>query len=95
MISQDEAVQVLEEGYGKVHALIDRLPAGSLTQPGIGGDKWTAQDLIGHIAFWENAALEALDAAVANGLWERHQFGYGRLASVETRIKTCYLRHGG
>lgn len=62
MTTQEEAIRILEDGYGRISALLDRLPADRLTEQGIGGDNWTAQDLIGHIAFWENAALEALDA---------------------------------
>jgi hypothetical protein len=62
MLTQDEAVQILEESYQTVHGLVDRLPAEMLTAKGIGGAMWTPQDLIGHIAFWETAALEALDA---------------------------------
>jgi hypothetical protein len=62
VLTQDEAVDILEAGFNKIGALLEGLPPERLTEPGIGGDRWTAQDLIGHVAFWERAALEALDA---------------------------------
>jgi hypothetical protein len=62
VITQDEAVRILEDGYSRIGALLDRLSAEDLTRPGIGSDNWTPQDLIGHVAFWEKAAFEALDA---------------------------------
>lgn len=41
--------------------LLDGIPEEAMTRPGtIGGGDWSAKDLIGHIAAWEEIAIEAL-----------------------------------
>ena len=68
VLTQDEAVEIIETGHKRLDSLLAQLPEAALTQQGIGGDEWTAQELIGHIAFWENAASEALDAWAMGGV---------------------------
>jgi len=60
-----EALRILEEGRARIEELLDRLPTAALTQVGIGGRTWSPKDLIGHLASWEEHALDALAA------WER------------------------
>jgi hypothetical protein len=60
--SRTQAIQILEQGYVVVRDLVASLPAGAKTRPGIGGGEWSAKDLIGHLASWEEYALEALEA---------------------------------
>jgi hypothetical protein len=58
-----EALATLEEGQEKFDALLGRLSEKELNRPAtIGGGDWSAKDLIGHIATWEELALEALAA---------------------------------
>ena len=59
------AIQILERGRAETDALIARIPRGRLSTPGLGGGTWSARDLIGHLASWEEYALDALEA------WER------------------------
>jgi hypothetical protein len=68
VLTQDEAVQIIEDGQKRVADLIAQLPDAALTEKGIGSDNWTVQDLIGHLAYWENAASEALDAWAMGGV---------------------------
>lgn len=64
--SRDEAISTLEAGQAELDALFGLLVENDLSQPGsIGGTDWAAKDLMGHIAFWEELALQALDAARA------------------------------
>jgi hypothetical protein len=60
-----EAVRVLERQRSETLALVDRLPRKAVTTPGLGGGEWSPKDLIGHLASWEEYALDALAA------WER------------------------
>ncbi|MDQ3810721.1 MAG: DinB family protein [Chloroflexota bacterium] len=60
-LSRQEAVAVLEAGQRELDAVFDRLSAADLEQPGALGD-WAAKDLFGHIALWEELALQAMDA---------------------------------
>ncbi len=60
-----QAIRILEEGRARTDELIDRLPRGALARPGLGGGTWSPKDLLGHLASWEEYALDALDA------WER------------------------
>ena len=57
-----QAVNTLEEGRAQVERLLDRLPKTAMTKPGVGGGAWSPKDLIGHLASWEEYALDALTA---------------------------------
>jgi hypothetical protein len=57
-----EAIRILEEGRAQVDELLDRLPRTAMITPGLGGGTWSPKDLIGHLASWEEHALDALSA---------------------------------
>jgi hypothetical protein len=58
-----DALATLEEGQARLDDLLGRLSEEELTRPAtIGGGDWSAKDLIGHIAFWEEVALRVLDS---------------------------------
>lgn len=61
-----QAIRILEQGRAITLDLIERLPRAELARPGIGGGTWSPKDLIGHLASWEEYALDAL-AAWARG----------------------------
>ncbi|HSD48296.1 MAG TPA: DinB family protein [Actinomycetota bacterium] len=67
VLSRREAIRILEEGRARIEELLDRLPPRALTTPGLGGGTWSPKDLIGHLASWEEYALDALAA------WERDE----------------------
>ncbi len=59
--SPDEAVHTIEEGHARMRELLDGIRDEAMIRPGtIGGGDWSAKDLIGHLAAWEEIALEAL-----------------------------------
>ena len=62
-----EAIGILQEGRAGIHELLDRLPRTAMTTPGLGGGTWSPKDLIGHLASWEEHALDALAS------WARDQ----------------------
>ncbi len=70
-----EAIRILERSRSETLALMDQLPRRALTTPGLGGGDWSPRDLIGHLASWEEFALDALAAwdrdepAPIDGLW--------------------------
>jgi hypothetical protein len=60
-LSRDEAVAELEDGQRRIDRLLQGLPAEDLIRPAtIGGGDWSAKDLIGHVATWEEAAIDAV-----------------------------------
>ena len=59
---REEAIATLEELHGQVLGLLARIPEGERNTPGLGGGEWSTKDLVGHLAFWEELALEAIDA---------------------------------
>ena len=73
--SRSEAVRILVEGRAEIDALLARLSPRDLTRPGIGGGEWSPKDLLGHLASWEEHALEALAA------WKR-----GERAPIDTQL---------
>src|SRR5438093_6895674 len=51
----------LGEGHRRLAELLARLSDDALVRPAtIGGGDWSAKDLIGHIAAWEEVAVDAL-----------------------------------
>jgi len=64
--SRAEALTILADGQAQLDALFATLDDAALAKPAtIGGGEWSAKDLMGHIAFWEELALEAIDASRA------------------------------
>jgi hypothetical protein len=62
-LSQAEALAVLQEGQSQLQELLGSLSDDDLVRPAtIGGGDWSAKDLIGHIAFWEEIAVVTLEA---------------------------------
>lgn len=59
--NRDEALATLTEGETIIGALVRELDDAQLVEPKtIGGGDWSAKDLLGHVAFWEELALGAL-----------------------------------
>jgi hypothetical protein len=64
-LGRTQAIRILQIGRTQIDALIREIPKQALTTPGLGGGVWSPRDLVGHLASWEE---HALDAVVA---WER------------------------
>lgn len=57
-----EAVSTLEEGHAALRRLLGALSEEELARPAtIGGGDWSAADLAGHVAHWEERALATLE----------------------------------
>lgn len=62
-LSRDQAIATLDEGQSALDALFARLTDEQMMRPAtIGGGSWSPKDLLGHVAFWEELASEALAA---------------------------------
>lgn len=60
---RDEAIGIVEGGQLALARLLDRLDAEAMTRPAtIGGGDWSAKDLLSHIAYWEELAVDTLTA---------------------------------
>jgi hypothetical protein len=60
-VTRQEALGTLRDGDAQVQDLIRGLTPEQMTRPAtIGGGDWSAKDLVGHLAFWEELALSAL-----------------------------------
>ncbi|MCA1727155.1 MAG: DinB family protein [Actinobacteria bacterium] len=59
---RQEALTTLRDLRAHVLELLARVPGSEHTRPGIGGGDWSVKDLLGHLAFWEELALEAIGA---------------------------------
>jgi hypothetical protein len=67
-ITRDEALATLEDGQAQVDALVAQLSAEEAECPStIGGGDWSAKDLMGHLARWNEIAYEAL------GSWRKRE----------------------
>jgi hypothetical protein len=60
---RESAVATLKDGDGRLWSLFDRIDDEQMVVPRtIGGGDWSAKDLMGHVAFWEELAIDALNA---------------------------------
>ena len=66
MVTREEAVRTLQEGHTAIYDRLAKLSEEDLRRPGTIGE-WSAGDLIGHLAFWEELALQAISA------WQQSQ----------------------
>jgi hypothetical protein len=63
MPTRAEAIALLKEGQAKLDALFARLSGEAMERPkAIGGGDWSAKDLLGHVAFWEELAVDLIAA---------------------------------
>lgn len=59
--TREEAIRTLEDGRGLVATLLSQPSDEELLPPAtIGDGDWSAKDLIGHLATWEEIALDSL-----------------------------------
>jgi hypothetical protein len=65
--TREEALAVLDEHRGRLLELLARVPEAERATPGIGGGEWSVKDLVGHLAFWEELAVDAVEA------WRREE----------------------
>jgi hypothetical protein len=63
--SRRAALRMLRQSRERTLDLLERVPRGGFTRPGLGGGVWSPKDLVGHLSSWEEYALDALAA------WER------------------------
>jgi Mycothiol maleylpyruvate isomerase N-terminal domain len=62
-LSQARTLRTLEEEHESVRELAERLRDEDFKRPAtIGGGDWSAKDLLGHLASWEEHGLKALNA---------------------------------
>lgn len=57
-----QALRIVEAGHREVRALVAALPRRAVTTHGLGGGTWSPKDLLGHLAAWEERAVEAMRA---------------------------------
>ncbi|GEM_PF-652706 len=60
-LTREEAIAIFEAERSELDTLFARLSDAEMTlRATIGGGDWSAKDLMGHIAFWEELAAQAL-----------------------------------
>jgi hypothetical protein len=63
LIEREEAIRDLESGQSALDSLYARLSGVQMEQPAtIGGGSWSAKDLLGHVAAWEQLAVQTIAA---------------------------------
>src|SRR3954468_6799078 len=55
----------VEEAWRELFAALDGIPEERLSDPGVIGD-WSLKDLYGHLAFWDEHAMEEIERALAD-----------------------------
>jgi hypothetical protein len=61
--TREQALATLADGQARMASLFGQLSDEQFARRGtIGGGEWSAKDLLGHIAFWEELALETIAA---------------------------------
>ncbi|MDP9295832.1 MAG: ClbS/DfsB family four-helix bundle protein, partial [Actinomycetota bacterium] len=63
-----EAAVLLEDGRREIEQLVGEMSDADAERTAtIGGGDWSVKDLIGHIAHWEELALETVGRALTEG----------------------------
>ena len=90
-MSREEALSTLEEGRARVDGLLAALTDEDFERPKtIGGGDWSARDLVGHLAYWEELAQHAADdwrAGRVPGMEE--VFRNDRIDQINAENATC------
>jgi hypothetical protein len=73
--SPAEAAAILEEGQTAVNHLAARVPEEEAVRRGAIGGEWSLKDLLGHLAHWEELALETISRTRADGAITRVALG--------------------
>jgi hypothetical protein len=61
-ISPEDAIRIVSDGHRSVQELLSRLDDDAFVRRStVGGGEWSAKDLAGHLADWEEYALLTLD----------------------------------
>jgi hypothetical protein len=61
-VSREDAIRVVSDGHRSVQELLGDLDDDAFVRRGtIGGAEWSAKDLAGHLADWEEYAVRTLD----------------------------------
>ena len=83
--SRQEAISILEEGNARLQELLQGIPEEDLTREStIGGGDWSAKDVIGHLASWEELALRSLEEWRRGEVpWVEHDGGPFRSPGTE------------
>jgi hypothetical protein len=90
--TRQEALATLADGQARVDQLLSGLTEEELATPAtIGGGEWSAADLLGHLAFWEELALEALTSWRA-GRKPRVEELFARLDTIDRVNQEDYER---
>src|SRR3954469_25275068 len=60
-LTRHEALATLDAAQNELDSLINQLTDADLDERGTIGD-WPAKDVVGHVAFWEELALQTIDS---------------------------------
>ena len=55
----------IDEAWRQLLAALDDIPEDRLSEPGVIGE-WSLKDLFGHLAFWDEHAVEEIERAFAD-----------------------------
>lgn len=59
-----DLIERIDEAWRGLMAVLDDIPEERLEEPGVVGE-WSLKNLFGHIAFWDDQALQNIDPALA------------------------------
>ena len=60
-VTRQAALDTMQDGQRRLDALFSRLSDDRFVRRGTIGGAWSAKDLMGHVAFWEEIALATID----------------------------------
>jgi hypothetical protein len=60
----EDVLERIEEGWRAMLDALDGIPEERLDEPGVSGE-WSIKNLFGHIAFWDDQAVQEVERALA------------------------------
>src|SRR2546426_9871208 len=93
---RNQSIGGLERDQRRVRTLIRALDPRDLERPGIGGGEWSPKDLVGHLASWEQHAIDAIaawsagrQAPIDRALAERGVHGVNAETTAAVALRSC------
>lgn len=75
-VNREQLMRRLAEGWADLEESRAGLSAAELARPGVAGD-WSVRDVLAHVSWWEEEALEHLPTILAGGRPPRYADAWG------------------
>ena len=85
LMNRQQLLKRLDKAWAAFKASYDGLSGAQLTEPGVTGE-WSVKDLITHVTWWEEEALQYLPLILRDGRPPRYSTKYGGIDAFNAQM---------